>query len=155
MRHNWVDRIVELEPGVRAAGVKSVALSDDVFRDHFPGNPVFPGIYLLEGIAQTAGALLERSTGGRFALMTSVDRLRFGAMVRPGQLLRYEITIELLEADHARVRGEAIVDGRSVATGRITFALMDTERMIPAAYLPFWRLELGLWRGEYPEPGGG
>ena len=155
MRHYWVDRIIEMEPGVRAVGLKGVTLSDDVFRDHFPGNPVFPGIYLLEGMAQTAGALLERSTGGRFALMTSVDRLRFGTMVRPGQTVRYEVTIEQLEADHARVRCEATVDGASVAAGRITFALMATERVIPPVYLPFWRQELGLWRGEYLEPDGG
>ena len=154
MRHFLVDRIVEVEPGVRAVGLKSVALSEDVFRDHFPGNPVFPGAYLLEGLAQTAGALIQRSTG-RFALMSSVDRLRFGALVRPGQLLRYEVTIEQLEAEHARVRGEASVAGAVVASGRISFAILDIERVIPAVYLPVWRHELDLWLGDYPGPGDG
>jgi len=155
MRHYWVDRLVEFEPGVRAVGVKLVSGSEDVFRDHFPGNPVFPGIYLLEGMAQTAGALLERTSGGRFALMTSVDRVRIGAFVRPGQQVRYEVTIEALGSDHASVRGEATVEAAVVAAGRITFALVDVEQMIPPLYLPFWRHELGLWRGEFPEPDSG
>jgi 3-hydroxyacyl-[acyl-carrier-protein] dehydratase len=155
VRHFWVDRITELEPGVRAVGLKNVALSEDVFRDHFPGNPVFPGVYLLEGLAQTAGALLEQSTGGRFALMTSVDRIRFGSLVRPGEQVRYEITIEALEADHARVRGEATIAGRSVATGRITFAIVDIERMIPPAWVPYWRHEGALQRGQFLEPSDG
>jgi 3-hydroxyacyl-[acyl-carrier-protein] dehydratase len=156
MRHFWVDRIVELEVGVRAVGVKSVALSEDVFTDHFPGNPVFPGIYLLEGLAQTAGALLERTTEGRrFGLMTSIDRVRFGAFVRPGDQVTYEIVIEALEEGHARVRGEATVAGRSVAAGRISFALVETERIIPPDFLPFWRHGLELWHGHYPEPADG
>jgi 3-hydroxyacyl-[acyl-carrier-protein] dehydratase len=155
MRHSLVDRIIELEPGVRAVGMKNVALSEDVFRDHFPGNPVYPGAYLLEGLAQTAGALIERSTGGRFALMTSVDRLRFGALVRPGEQLRYEVTIEELEPTHARIRGEATVAGRTVASGRISFAVLDIEQVIPPLYVPLWRQELGIWFGEYPEPGNG
>jgi 3-hydroxyacyl-[acyl-carrier-protein] dehydratase len=153
MRHYWVDRLTVIEPGVRAVGVKSVALSEDVFTDHFPGNPVFPGIYLLEGMAQTAGALIERTTDGkRFGLMTSIDRVRFGAFVRPGDQVTYEIVIETMDEGHARVRGEATVAGHSVATGRITFALVETERIIPPIYLPYWRHGLGLWRGQYPEP---
>lgn len=152
VRHYWVDRITELEPGVRAVGVKSVALSEDVFQDHFPGNPVLPGIYLLEGLAQTAGALLERTSGGaRIALMVSVDRIRFGEFARPGDSVRFEVVIESLEGDVARVRGDATVAGRSVAGGRITFSLVETERIVPALFLPYWRHALAIWRGEYPQ----
>ena len=61
MRHFWVDRIVGYERGISASGVKCVALSEDVVEDHFPGTPVLPGLYLVEGVAQTAGYLLHET----------------------------------------------------------------------------------------------
>ena len=156
MRHFWVDRILELEPGVRAVGVKSVALSEDVFDQHFPGNPVFPGVYLLEGLAQTAGILLARSTNPRmFALMVSVDRARFTNFVRPGDQVRLAVDIELLDAGSARVRAAATVDERPAAAARISFRLLDPDRIIPLAYRAFWEQSTAVWHGEYLEAGGG
>src|SRR5829696_3345335 len=85
VRHFWLDRILHLEPGVRASGVKAVALAEDQFDAHFPGNPVLPGVYLLEGLAQTAGVLIHQSIEGRLlAVLVSIERARFLAFARPG-----------------------------------------------------------------------
>jgi 3-hydroxyacyl-[acyl-carrier-protein] dehydratase len=151
MRHYWVDRLIEVEPGVRALGVKNVALSEDVFTDHFPGNPVYPGIYLLEGLAQTAGLLLERTSGGkRFALMVSVERGRFVSFARPGDQLKLEVEIESLEEEYARVKGSAHAGDRLVGSARFTFKLLETDQFIPPAFREAWDHSLAVWRGEYP-----
>jgi 3-hydroxymyristoyl/3-hydroxydecanoyl-(acyl carrier protein) dehydratase len=152
MRHYWVDRITHLEVGVRATGVKAVALSEDEFEAHFPGNPVLPGIYLLEGLAQTAGVLLNQTTGGkRVALMASVDRARFVAFARPGDRVELQIELESLENELARVRGAASVGERPIASARLTFRLVDPASFIPAAFRPFWEQAMNTWLGRYPE----
>jgi 3-hydroxyacyl-[acyl-carrier-protein] dehydratase len=150
MRHYWFDRIIELEPGARAVAVKSVALSEDVFADHFPGNPVFPGIYLLEGLAQTGGVLLAYGVEGkRIAIMASIERARFTGFARPGDQVRLEVSIDHLDENQARISGTATVDGRVIASARLSFKLVDVERVIPHPYRDFWEHTLSLWRGEY------
>src|SRR6476660_809468 len=95
MRHFWLDRIIQLEPGARATGLKAVALAEDHFDAHFPGNPVLPGVCLLEGLAQTAGVLIHESVDRRLlAIMVSLDRARFPAFDRPGDQVRLEAEIE-------------------------------------------------------------
>lgn len=154
MRHFWVDRIVEIEPSARATGIKVVALSEDVFTDHFPGNPVFPGVYVLEGLAQTAGHLLHESTDRqKVAVMTAVDRARFAAFARPGDTLRLEVVVERLGADYARVLGEARVGERRIAAARLAFHLRPLAEVVAEEYLPFWRGTHARWRGEFPGEG--
>lgn len=151
MRHFWVDRIVEIEPGAKASGVKSVALSEDFLTDHFPGNPVYPGVYVVEGFAQTAGHLLHESTGReKVAVLASVDRARFLDFARPGDRLRLEVSIEDLTADAARVVCEAWVGERRIAISRLAFRLWPVAEVIAEEYLPFWRRTYAVWRGEYP-----
>jgi len=155
MRHFWLDRIVHLEPGVRATGVKAVALAEEQFDTHFPGNPVLPGIYLLEGLAQTAGVLIEQSVEGRLiALMVSIERARFPAFARPGDQVRLEAELEALESSIARARATALVGDITVASARFTFKLVPPDRLIPAIYQPFWRQMIETWLGRYPELGG-
>ncbi len=152
MRHYWLDRIVHLEPGVRATGIKAVALAQDEFEAHFPGNPVLPGVYLLEGLAQTAGVLIEQTVEGRLlGLLTTVERARFHAFARPGDQIRLEVEIESLDASIARVRATATVADRSIASARLTFKLVPPDQLIPPVYLPFWRQTMDTWLGRYPE----
>ncbi len=152
MRHFWLDRIIHLEPGVRATGVKGVALAEPEFDAHFPGNPVLPGIYLIEGLAQTAGVLIERSVEGRrLALLVSVDRARFLAFARPGDQVRLEAELESLDDGMARARVTALVEGRTVASARLVFKLVEPGQLIPEVYQPFWRQMIETWLGHYPE----
>lgn len=146
VRHYHVDRILTLERGRRAVGVRSVALSDDVFADHFPGNPVLPGIYVVEGLAQTAGILLWETTDRQhIAVMTTVDRARFSSFARPGDLVQLAVEVEALEQSGAIVRGEATVGSRRIATARLTFSLQDPEQVIPAPFQPFWHHMISVW----------
>lgn len=147
MRHYHVDRIIRLERGQRAVGVRSVALSDDVFGEHFPGNPVLPGIYVIEGLAQTAGILLWETTDRRrIAVMTTIDRARFSSFARPGDLVQLAVEVEALEERAAVVRGEATVGERRVSTARLTFSLQEPERVIPSPFQPFWEHMMSIWR---------
>jgi 3-hydroxymyristoyl/3-hydroxydecanoyl-(acyl carrier protein) dehydratase len=152
VRHFWLDRIVHLEPGVRASGVKAVALAEDQFEAHFPGNPVLPGVYLLEGLAQTAGVLIHQSIEGRLlAVLVSIERARFLTFARPGDQVRLETEIESLESTVARARGTALVGDRTIASARFTFTLIPPDRLIPQVYQPFWRQMIETWLGRYPE----
>lgn len=154
MRHFHLDRIISLEPGVRAAGVRSVALGDDVFTEHFPGNPVLPGVYVLEGLAQTAGVLLwESARRSRIAVMVSVDRARFTAFARPGDSVRFSVEIASLEDHVARVRGTAAVNERQITATALTFSMQETSRVIPPLYQPYWCQVVDTWLGRYPEAG--
>jgi 3-hydroxyacyl-[acyl-carrier-protein] dehydratase len=150
VRHYCVDRVLDLRPGEGARGVKCVSLADDVFTDHFPGNPVLPGVYLLEGMAQTAGILLERTTGGRrLGLMASIDRARFLGFARPGDQVQFDITVESLQDDACRVMASAKVGDRTIASAHFSFRLVDSERLIPPGYESYWKQALATWRGEY------
>jgi 3-hydroxymyristoyl/3-hydroxydecanoyl-(acyl carrier protein) dehydratase len=156
VRHFWLDRIIHLEPGVRATGLKAVALSEDEFDAHFPGNPVLPGVYLLEGLAQTAGVLIHRSIEGRLlAVLVSIERARFLAFARPGDQVRLETELESLEGTGARARGTAMVNDRILASARFTFTLVEPDRLIPGVYQPHWRQMIETWLGHYPELDGG
>jgi 3-hydroxyacyl-[acyl-carrier-protein] dehydratase len=151
MRHFWVDRIVDFERGTRVSGIKCVSLSEDVFEDHFPGNPVLPGIYLVEGVAQTAGYLLhETADRSKIAVLGSIDRARFLAFARPGDQLRFDVRVESLTENAARVAGEVIVDARRIASLRLTFHLLPPDRLIASPYRPFWEAQYAQWRGEFP-----
>ena len=154
MRHYWVDHIEVTEPGVSATGRKAVGLSEDFFADHFPGNPVFPGIYVVEGMAQTAGALIgQASDWKKFALMVSVNRARFSSFARPGDVVEYSVLVEERAAELATVRCTAMVSNRKIAEARITFRVLDIGEMIPAIYMKQWTHTLSLlFDPEGPEP---
>lgn len=141
---------------MRAIGVKAVALSEEEFDAHFPGNPVLPGIYLLEGLAQTAGVLIHQSIEGRLvAVLVSIDRARFLAFARPGDQVRLEAEIEAITGTVARARGTALVGEQTLASARFTFTLVPPDRLIPEVYQPFWRQMIETWLGRYPELDGG
>lgn len=108
-----VDRIVELEPGRRAVGIKAVTANEPQFTGHFPGRPIMPGVLMVEALAQTAGVAVMTldEYRGKLGLFAGIDDCRFRRMVVPGDVLRLEVTVEKLRGMFGRLRGVATVEG--------------------------------------------
>ena len=108
-----VDRIVELEPGTRAVGLKAVTANEPQFTGHFPGRPIMPGVLMVEALAQTTAVVVMTldEYRGKIGLFAGIDDCRFRRMVLPGDTLRMEVTVEKLRGMFGRVRGVATVDG--------------------------------------------
>ena len=120
-----IDTIEELEPGVRAVGRKNVTFNEPYFAGHFPGNPVMPGVLIMEALAQTgAVAILSLPEHrGKTAYFAGIDKAKFKQMVRPGDTLELETTI--IRSTGPVGVGEAIatVNGKLAAKAELTFAL--------------------------------
>ena len=124
-----VDRVLELEPGKRAVGMKNVTVNEDFFNGHFPGNPIMPGVLIVEAMAQVGGILLLATTGneGKLAFFAGIDKLRFRRPVLPGDQLVTEVEIKKQKGDIGRVAVVGKVDGQVVAEGEYLFALRKDE----------------------------
>src|SRR5579863_1536514 len=116
----WIDRVEELEPGVRCVAWKFIDPENPAFAGHFPSQPILPGIFLIETVAQTAGvmmgALMPGEAGG-VALLAAVNRFKFLKPVLPGQELRIETRKLTDSGAMAYIEGTVSVDGGIVATG--------------------------------------
>jgi 3-hydroxyacyl-[acyl-carrier-protein] dehydratase len=112
-----VDRIIELEPGKRAVGIKNVTANEPQFTGHFPTRPIMPGVLMVEALAQTAGmaVITLDAYRGKLGLFAGIDECRFRRMALPGDTLRLECTVEKLRGMFGRVRGVATVDGEVAA----------------------------------------
>jgi 3-hydroxyacyl-[acyl-carrier-protein] dehydratase len=108
-----VDRVVELEPGTRAVGLKQVTANEPHFTGHFPERPIMPGVLMVEALAQTAGIAVMTldEYRGKLGLFAGIDECRFKRMVVPGDTLRLEVTVEKLRGMFGRVRAVASVEG--------------------------------------------
>lgn len=121
----FVDRIVELEVGRRAVGIKAVTVDEPFFQGHFPGFPVMPGVLIAEALAQVgAVAILPgHDMSGRLAYLAGLDDFRFRRQVVPGDLLRLEVRLIQVRSRAGKGRGVATVDGQVAAEGDITFVM--------------------------------
>jgi 3-hydroxyacyl-[acyl-carrier-protein] dehydratase len=120
-----VDKIVELEPGQRAVGIKNVSSNEPFFAGHFPGYPVMPGVLIIEAMAQVgAVALLGMPENkGKIAFFAGVDEVRFKRQVVPGDTLRLEVTLTRVRGPIGQGTGEATVDGQLACRGSFMFAI--------------------------------
>ena len=113
-----IDRVLELEPLKRIVAIKNISMSDTVFQGHFPGAPVFPGVFIIEAMAQTGAVLLFREVPDRenkLMYFTGIDEARFRRPVVPGDQLRLELTVLKYKLGFAKLRGEAYVGDQLVA----------------------------------------
>lgn len=122
-----VDRIIELEDGKRAVGIKNVTINEPFFTGHFPGYPVMPGVLITEALAQVgAVAILNvESNKGKIGFLASLDNFRFRGQVVPGDTLRLEVEIIRLKGNFGKGKAVAKVEDKIVAEGEIMFALSD------------------------------
>ena len=120
-----IDTIEELEPGKRAVGKKCVTFSGPYFAGHFPGNPVMPGVLIIEALAQTgAVAILSLPENrGKTAYFAGIDKAKFKQMVRPGEVLTLETQIIRTKGPIGVGEAVATVDGKLVAKAELTFAI--------------------------------
>ncbi|MGB4476955.1 MAG: 3-hydroxyacyl-ACP dehydratase FabZ [Bacillota bacterium] len=123
-----IDRVIELEPGKRAVGIKNVTANENYFSGHYPDMPIMPGVLILEAMAQLSGIALMTChplTPDMIPLFAGADRVRFRKAVAPGDQLRLETEVEKVRKRMAKVKTSAFVEGDLVAEGVLAFAFMD------------------------------
>lgn len=125
-----VDRILEVEPGKKAVGIKNVTANEPFFQGHFPGNPIMPGVLIVEALAQTAcvaGLTLEENKG-KLGVFTGIESMKFRKQVTPGDTLKLEAEFLVFKLGMGKVKVRATVDDQVAAEGEIKFALIDPKK---------------------------
>src|SRR5512140_3974687 len=132
--HRWpfllVDRIVEYEPAEkRIVGIKAVTATEWFFQGHFPGLPVMPGVLQVEALAQTMAVYVANQPGfgDRIGLFAGIDDARFKRIVKPGDVLRLEVTMDKLGRRVGRGRAVASVDGEVCCEAILSFVIPDAS----------------------------
>ncbi len=122
-----VDRIEDLEPGVRAVGIKNVTQNEPFFQGHFPDYPVMPGVLIVEAMAQVGavGVMVNEDYRDKLALFAGIDNVRFRRQVIPGDVLKMEVEIERLKGRIGRGKGRATVNGEKACEADLMFAFAD------------------------------
>ncbi|HLO25738.1 MAG TPA: 3-hydroxyacyl-ACP dehydratase FabZ [Geobacteraceae bacterium] len=124
-----VDRIVEMEPGKKIVGIKNVTINEPFFPGHFPGQPIMPGVLIIEAMAQVAGILgiltYDENDRNKITYFTGIDNAKFRRPVLPGDQLR----LELVAMDFKRgiwfFQGKAYVDGKLVTEAELKATFAD------------------------------
>lgn len=126
-----VDRAEGYLPGESLTGIKCVTVNEPFFPGHFPGNPVFPGVMVIEALAQTGALLMSKTLDVDISKTTiffmSVDGARFRLPVRPGDVLRLQVQVVRARGDVFKFKGKATVDGKLAA--ECEFAAMKADNV--------------------------
>lgn len=124
-----VDKIIEMEPGKSAIGIKNVTINEPFFQGHFPQKPLMPGVLMVEAMAQVAGIACSDLEGneGKIGVFTGIDNCKFRRQVLPGDTLRIEINITTFRRGIAKAEGKAYVGDELACAANITFAMVDVK----------------------------
>lgn len=123
-----VDRILDFEPKAWIRGLKNVSYNEEIFQGHFPSRPVFPGVYIVEAMAQAGGCLLLREfedRANKVIYFMGIDKVKFRKPVQPGDQMVMEVKVLQFKGRICRMRGEAFVGGQKVAEAEFMSMLMD------------------------------
>lgn len=124
-----IDRIIDIDGDESAVGIKNVTVNEPIFQGHFPNNPIFPGVLIIEGMAQTAGAIVIKhdSTADKksIVMLLGVDNARFRKPAGPGDTIEYHISKMHRRRTVGRYRAEAKVRGTIIAEAEITAMIVE------------------------------
>ena len=122
-----IDKVEELTPGESCTAYKNVCINEPHFAGHFPGNPIMPGVLIVEALAQTgAMAILSKEENkGKNALFGGIDKLRFKKQVVPGDILKLEVKIIKQKGPIGVGEAVATVEGKVAVKGELTFAIVS------------------------------
>ncbi len=120
-----VDKIIELEEGQKAVGIKNVTMNEPFFQGHFPDYPVMPGVLIVEALAQVGAVamLIKEENKGKLAFFTGIDKFRFKEQVKPGDTLTLSVEIIRVKGPMGKGKATAIVGEKVVAEGELMFAI--------------------------------
>lgn len=121
-----IDRVEEMEPGKSCVAYKNVAMNEPYFAGHFPGNPIMPGVLMVEALAQTGAVaiLSQEECKGKNVLFGGIDKLRFKKQIIPGDVVRLEVKIIKTKGTIGIGEAIATVDGKIAVRGELTFAII-------------------------------
>lgn len=124
-----IDKVLEIDEGKRAVGIKNVSANEPFFNGHFPDYPVMPGVLIVEALAQVgAVAMLKKEENkGRLAFFTGIDNCRFKKQVKPGDQLRLEVEMTRVRGAIGKGKGIATVNDEIVCETEIMFALGEKK----------------------------
>ena len=124
-----VDRVLSLEPGRRAVGVKNVSINEPFFPGHYPGTPIMPGVLIVEALAQMGGLLLSQTLEhtGKVAVLLSLDKVKLRKAVTPGDQLVLEVETMRATSRSAAVKARAMVGEKVAAEAEIRFMMVDQD----------------------------
>jgi len=124
-----VDRILEIEPNIKAVGIKNVTYNEPFFQGHFPDHPIMPGVLIVEAMAQVSGILsIQSGAKGNTIYFMSIEKAKFRKPVVPGDQLRFEVSVLQHRNKVWKFTGHALVDDTLVAEAEFTAMLSDEER---------------------------
>jgi len=132
MRFHLVDRIDKICYGDYIVGVKCITLADDVFNEHFPGYPVFPGTLIIEGLAQLSGSFFEimmkhNNLPVKRSILSIVNYFKIKKPAKPGDKLIYTATIETMKSEYGVAKVKATLDGKLLASGELLFSFIEVN----------------------------
>jgi len=125
-----VDRLTELVPGEKAAGIKNVTINEPFFQGHFPGEPVMPGVLIIEALAQVGATAVLSMEGNenKLAVFTGINNFRFKQVVKPGDQLQLSVKMAGMRRNIGKGEVEAVVEEKVVASGELWFGLVERDQ---------------------------
>lgn len=129
-----LDRVTEIVQGERISAYKNITIAEEVFQGHFPGHPVYPGVMIIEGMAQAGGVLAFKSMDDninpeeKIVYFMSIDKAKFRVPVKPGDQLVYELNVLKHKGNIWVLEGKAKVDDKVVAGAELMAMIADKDK---------------------------